>query len=283
VYWQGQAGFQTPLLPTPTTVNLFSAFSQFLFGFQNDHINTVFLSLWPITLIFGFLTLRRDTRLSPVSEYLLASVLVSVLLAFGVSFIHPIFVSRYLIFTVPAMFLLLASLFGSYTPRFAAIIRFGLVAVMMLTLGIEIASPTTPVKENYAGAAQFIQAHATPQDAIVLSAPFTIYPFQYYYRGSAPVSTLPNWDQYAYGPIPPFNESKMPTQIRQETNGAQNVWLLLSYNQGYQSTVKSYFDDHYRRILEKSFSPNLDLYEYQLRYDTTAATHATASSTALAQ
>ncbi|MDE1924803.1 MAG: glycosyltransferase family 39 protein [Patescibacteria group bacterium] len=116
----GQAGFSEPLLPVPTTVNLFSTFSQFLFGFQNDNINTFFLSLWPVAIIFGLLTLRRNRRLSPETEYFLTALLVSVGVAFFVSFIvAPIFVSRYLIFTVPSLYLLLASLFSNYAPRFA--------------------------------------------------------------------------------------------------------------------------------------------------------------------
>jgi uncharacterized membrane protein len=274
VYLQGQAGFQTPLLPTPTTVNLFSTFSQFLFGFQSDNLNTIFLSLWPITIIFGFLTLRRATRLSPASEYLLTSVLLSILTAFAVSFITPIFVSRYLIFTVPAIFLLLSSLFESYTPQAAIIARFALVGLMMVTLGIEIASPTTPVKEDYRDVATYLSTHATGQDIVMLSAPFTLYPMQYYYHGDSPIGTLPTWNQYAYGPIPPYSAQQLPSQIQQEAAGYQNVWLVLSYDQGYNSDVKQYFDSHYQRESSQTFSPGLDLYEYKLRYDTTTATHA---------
>lgn len=283
VYGQGQAGFQTPLLPTPTTVNLFSTFSQFLFGFQTDGVNTIFLSLWPITLIFAFLTLRRDVRLTPVTEFLLLSLLVPIIVSFGVSFVVPVFVSRYLIFTAPALFLLLGSLFGSYSPRAANLVQVGLAGVMAVMLVVEIINPATPVKENYREAAQFMSAHATPQDTIVLAAPFTLYPIEYYYRGEAPVTTLPTWDQYAYGPIPPFDAAKLPQQVKQDAGSSQNVWLLLSYDQGYNDTVKSYFDNHYQRLASQSFSPGLNLYEYKVRYDTAPATHATTTQTAFAQ
>jgi uncharacterized membrane protein len=93
VWSLGTAGYQDPLLPTPTTVNLFSTFSQFLFGFQTDHINTFFLSLWPIALILGFLTLRKNARLTPQTEYLLISVVCAVMVAFALSFIVPLFTS----------------------------------------------------------------------------------------------------------------------------------------------------------------------------------------------
>ncbi len=270
VFSQGQAGFQTPLLPTPTSVNLFSTFSQFLFGFQNDNINTIFLSLWPITIILGFLALRRDMRLTPISQYLLVSVILSVTTAFFVSFIVPVFVSRYLIFTVPAMFLLLASLFESYTPRTATAFRFGLIGIMLLTLSIEIMNPTTPVKEDYKQAAQFISSRATVQDVVVLSAPFTVYPIQYYYRGDAPLVTLPIWDQYSHGGTPGLKAEDIPKEVTQIAGSSQNMWLLLSYDQGYQKDVQTYFNTHYQQLLKKEFSPGLILYEYKLRYDTTA-------------
>lgn len=277
VYLQGQAGFQTPMLPTPSTVNLFSAFSQFLFGFQNDNVNTIFLSLWPITLIFGFLTLRRSTRVSPASEYLLIAVLLSVVVAFGVSFIVPVFVSRYLIFTVPAMFLLLSSLFGSYSPGSAKVARIGMTVLMVITLGIEIMSPTTPVKEDYKDAASYLAHNATPQDIIILSAPFTIYPVQYYYRGAAPLTTIPKWNQYSYGGIPPFVAGDLANQVATATASYQNVWVLLSYDQGYQTQVQTYFDGHFERLQSKVFSPNLTLYEYRLRYDTGLSVAATST------
>jgi uncharacterized membrane protein len=277
VFMQGQAGFQTPMLPTPTTVNLFSAFSQFLFGFQNDNVNTLFLSLWPITLIFGFLTLRRSTRVSPASEFFLMVVLLSVVVAFGVSFIVPVFVSRYLIFTVPAMFLLLSSLFESYSPSGAYIARLGLAGLMVVTLGIEILSPTTPVKEDYQAAAAYISQHATVQDVVILSAPFTIYPVQYYYRGPALLTTIPTWNQYSYGPIPAFSESNLQSEVTAATGSYQNVWVLLSYDQGYQDAVQKFFDSNYQRVQSKNFSPGLSLFEYRLRYDTKLSLAATST------
>lgn len=269
VFHLGQAGFSEPLLAVPTSVDVFNTFSQFLFGFQNDNLNTFFLSLWPITVIFGLFTLRRSRKHSPETEYFLTTILVSFAIAFCGSFIiAPVFVSRYLIFTVPSLYLLLASLFSNYSLPFARIARYSLAALMVLTLAIEIASPTTPVKENYAEASSYLNAHATAQDVIVLSAPFTVYPVQYYYRGEAPISTLPIWNQYAYGAIPAFSESTLPAQVSQLTSNSQNVFLLLSYNQGYESTIKNYFDTHYQRIYQQNFSPDLNLYVYRLRYDT---------------
>ncbi len=268
VWSLGTVGYQDPLLPTPTTVNLFSTISQFLFGFQSDHINTFFLSLWPIALILGFLTLRKNARLTPQTEYLMISVLCAISIAFALSFIVPLFVSRYLIFTIPALYLLLASMADTYAPRVARIVRWGIVGLMLATLVSEIASPTTPVKENYQDAVAYINANVTPQDVVAVSAPFTIYPVEYYYRASAPLLTLPLWDRYAFGPIPAFAEDNLPKETETLAQGHQNVWLLLSYDQGYEEKIRIYFDTHYERIATKNFSPDLNLYIYKLRYDT---------------
>jgi hypothetical protein len=274
----GQAGFSEPLLAVPTTVNLFSTLSQFLFGFQNDNINTIFLSLWPLAIIFALLALRQQAgRMQPATEYFLVTVIVSIAVAFGVSFlVTPIFVSRYLIFTVPSLYLLLASLFATYAPRVAVNTRWALALVMVLSLGIEILSPTTPVKENYAEASAYLAAHATGQDAILVSAPFTISPVEYYYRGPAIISTIPVWNQYSYGPIPAFSANDLGTQVGQATSGLQDVYLLLSYDQGYEKQVQDYFDTHYQRISKVIFSPDLSISAYRLRYDT-VLTEATTS------
>jgi len=269
VLLQGQAANASPMLTAPTTVNLFSAFSQFLFGFQDDHLSTIFLSLWPLTVVMGFFALRKTTRMEPQTEYFMLSVVLGISLAFfGSLYIAPVFVSRYLIFTIPALYLLLASLFALYPPRAAAFARGGLIALMLGMLAVEIFNPATPVKENYREAATFLADQAAAQDVIVLSAPFTFYPIEYYYRGSAPIATLPQWDRYAYGPIPPFDESALPQEVEEVTRDYQFAWMLFSYDQGYEDTIRLYMENNYERVAERTFSPGLELVVYKIRYDT---------------
>ena len=268
----GQAANQEPLLAVPNSVDLFSTVSQFIFGFQNDNINTVLLSLWPIVILFGFLGLRKraDKLAVPQTQYLLTTLVVSIAIAFIGSFIiAPVFVSRYLIFTVPSLYLLLASLFEGYTPRVGAYARWGIAVLMLITLGVEIISPTTPVKENYETATDYLNSHVTAQDVVVLSAPFTVYPVEYYYHGTAPITTLPIWNQYAYGAIPAYSPATLPAQVSTATANSQNVYLLLSYDQGYESDIKKYFQDHYQQLYTQTYSDDLTLYVYKLRYDTT--------------
>lgn len=281
VLLQGQAANASPVLSAPTTVNLFNAFAQFLFGFHDDHLSTIFLSLWPLTVVIGFFALRKSTRMEPVTQYLMLSVILGVAVAFIVSLaLAPVFVSRYLIFTIPSLYLLLTSLFSLYPPRGARIARGALVGLMALMLGLEIMSPTTPVKENYREAAAYLTDHAAPQDIVILSAPFTVYPIEYYYRGAAPLATLPLWDRYAYGPIPPFDEAALPEEVRAATENYQYAWMLFSYDQGYEDSIRQYMENNYERVGLTTFSPGMELAVYKIRYDTPLSRTAPAFSLA---
>src|SRR6185437_11881138 len=124
-------------------------------------------------------------------------------------------------------------------------------------------SAGTPLKENYQAAAIYLEQRADARDAIILSAPFTIYPMSYYYNGPLALNTLPIWDRYQHGAIPAFSEQNLPQDVNTLTAGHQNVWLLLSYDQGYNENIRMYFDTHFQRVDHQTFSPGLDIYEYK--------------------
>jgi len=266
VFMLGKASNAQPSLITPSSVDLFNTFSQFLFGFQTDHINTILVSLWPLTVLLGFIALRRNRGIKPQTVYLIMCFILPNVLAFAVSFIRPVYLSRYLIITIPSMFLLLSYLLSRYPLKLSIALRVVIIAVMLGTLSVEAMSTQTPVKEDYSDAALYLQNHAAPSDVIVVSAPFTVYPIEYYYKGASSIYTLPLWDQYQYGPIPSFNINTLPTQVQSITANHSNVWLLLSYDQGYQKNIYNYFEGHYQKLFGVQLSPGMSLYEYKLRY-----------------
>lgn len=272
VWRQGQAGDASPVLHSPTSVDVFSTFSQFIFGFQTDHLNTVTLSLWPIAVLLGILAIRKTSTLLPETQYFALTVLLSVAAAFVVSVaLEPVFVARYLIFTVPSLYLLLAALIYNYPPRASRIARIAVVLLMIGGLAVEVVSAATPVKENYREAAHYLTEHARAQDVVLLSAPFTVYPIEYYYRGAAPLATIPQWNRYAFGPIPAFSSERLPQEVEELTRDHQYAWLLLSYDQGYEEEVRIHFDTRFERVFATQFSPRLTLWVYKLRYDTPLA------------
>lgn len=268
VLTNGAASNTQPNLPLPTTVNLFNTFSSFVFGFQTDHLNTILVSLWPLTILLGFLALRKNKQVSPETIYFLLAFLLPNAIAFGASFIiSPIYLTRYLIFTLPMMYLLLSWLFSTYPKTLAHILRTALVVIMISTLTLEAASAATPVKENYREAVAYLEENVSPSDVVVVSAPFTIYPVLYYYKGAASIATLPIWDQAKNGPIPPFSMEKLPEEIEIIKGNHENLWLLLSYDQGYEEELRIYFDTHFERLEMRQFSATVTLYKYKLRYE----------------
>lgn len=264
----GSANNSQPLLIPPTSINLFNTFSQFIFGFQNDHLNTILVSLWPLTVLLVFLSLRKTHRMYPETLYFLLSVFLPILVVFAVSStLRPIFVTRYLILTLPSLYLVISWIFSTYPERLSRLFKVLLVGTMLATLSVEAISATTPVKENYREATEYLEEYARAHDVIVVSAPFTIYPVLYYYRGPASIETLPRWDRYVTGAIPPFNEEELPNEVEEIKGNRQNLWLLLSYDQGYEENIRTYFDSNFQMVDRKTFSPGLSLYAYRLRYD----------------
>lgn len=268
VYSLGLASSTRPHLLKPTSVDLFNTFSQFFFGFQDDRINTIIVSLWPIMILIGFLAIQRNRRFTPSITYLALAAFFPILGAFLISsFVTPVYISRYLIVALPALYILLVWVISGLPRRLPGYVIVGLVGVMTLTSGRQAASADTPVKEDYSGATTYISAHARPQDVVILSAPFTIYPVEYYYTGQAPLQTLPVWDRFKAGDAPAYQAAGLPSQVKTLAADHRNAWVMLSYDQGHNKEILDYYDQHYERLMSRPFSPGLVVYEYKLRYD----------------
>jgi hypothetical protein len=134
-------------------------------------------------------------------------------------------------------------------------------------LVVQITNPLAPVKEDYRAAASYLTENTSSQDIIVASAPFTIYPIEYYYAGNARIVTQPLWDRFSQGAIPAFNKERLATETKEATRSYQRAFVILSFDQGYNKEVKDYYDSHYERIDSKQFSQGLDVYTYKIRYD----------------
>ena len=262
----GSASGESPLLTKPSTVDFFNAFSQFAFGFQVDAVNTVLLSLWPILMAAALLFIRTKIHITKPIAYLLTAGLLPIVLAFAISItVRPFFISRYMISCLPALIIVLAWLLRSYPKHLRRILASVAVSVIVVTSVLQIINPLTPVKEDFRGASSYINTHATTHDVVILSTPFTLYPFEYNYGfGAAQVRTLPEWDGRATTGIPAFNAGQLGSQVHALSDGHQNAYILLSYDQGYESNIKDYFQSHYPLISQHEYSRDLTLYVYQL-------------------
>ncbi len=79
--------------------------------------------------------------------------------------------------------------------------------------------------------------------------------------------TLPLWDRGNHGAIPAFSATELPKQIDQIKKDHDNIYLVMSYDQGYEDAIRQYFLTHYEQIQKRQYSPKLQMIEYKVNYD----------------
>ena len=260
----GSAANTKPALQSPTSIDFFNIFSQYIFGFQPDIINSIILSSWPVIVIIIFTSLQRKLNYPVFNTFVIFQILIPVGLAFILSYLRPIFLSRYLIVSSLFLYLYLIYLIKSYFSRQMKILYLGGILLIGVSLLLQIFNPNTPVKENFEDISIYLTAKATARDVIVLSAPFTIYPFEYYYQGITNVETFPIWDRSKVSSIPAFDSNAIDKQVGKLEKGHQYMYVILSYDQGYEKEFKTYLDNNFEKVDERDFSPDLTLYQYKL-------------------
>lgn len=259
----------SPLLSRPSTVDFFNVFSQFIYGYQDNYVNTILVSCWPLLVLIAFFGIKRGQKISLAMSYIITAALAPVIIAYLFSFVvSPFFLGRYMISSVAPLVILVVWIISNYSRVLSRISSGLLVLVVLATSVQQYTSPNTPVREDYHAVAQTVSSQAGPQDIIVLSAPFTIYPFEYYYNGAAQIATLPMWDRRAAGAIPAFSELTLPGQVASINKDHRYIYLVLSQNQGYESTIKQYYLHHFKQVSHRSYSPDLTLYVFQVGYYT---------------
>ncbi len=257
-----------PILNPPTSIDIFNVFSNFFFGFQVDAINSIILACWPILLVLLFLGLNKKSAPRPETRFLWVATLVPLLCAYLISVLYqPLFLSRYLIIVLPPLFLLIARLGDVYAPTAAFFYKTTLVLCMALGLVVQLKSPDTPNKENYSAASSYLSSAVGGEDIVVVSAPFIVYPILYYYTGPAKITTLPQWNRNTEKVIPDFDIDNLPNEVAAIAGTHERLYLVLSYDQGYEDSIKSYFDATFDREESLEFSRDVHVYVYRLRYD----------------
>ena len=113
----------------------------------------------------------------------------------------------------------------------------------------------------------YLNKQVRPSDIVAISAPFTVYPIDYYYRGTAKIDTIPQWDRFNRGAIPSFSKADLIKQLNSYKNTYDRMFVVLSYNQGYEDETKDYLDHNFERLKLIRYSPGLELRVYKLRYN----------------
>lgn len=263
----GSASNTQPLLPRPTSFNFLQLFVNFIFGFQNQKLQSILISLWPLSAASLFLIFTKRYHVNIRNTYyFLAVTFLPIIIVFFVSFVKPIFLSRYLILTSPTLFFILALIVRKLSSRLAPFTAVLLAIFMISTSIYQNNSHTTPVREDYKAVTADLNKKVSPQDIVVTSVPFIIYPIEYYYDGLARIETMPKWNRYREGAMPAFSDKTMKTQINEYKKSYIYLYLVLSYDQGYEQNIRKYLDSNYALIGKKEYASSIELRVYKLRY-----------------
>ncbi len=264
----GSASNTQPALTSPSSGDVFNTYAQFLFGFQVDTLNTIIVSLWPVVVLLAFFALQKNHKITQQAVFFALAAVIPVVAAFIISVtIRPFYLSRYLIVSLPPLLILLAWIFSIYPKRVRRVLQVALVVVTLGLLTVQVLNPQTPVKEDYSEAVGYLNQTVTAQDVVVVAAPFTIYPTEYYYDGPAKLTTQPIWNRFEGGAVPGYNEATVKADTDQNVLPYQYAYLMLSYDQGYNEKLQKYYDSRFERVMTKDFSDGLTVYKYKIRYD----------------
>lgn len=269
VYTLGAVSNTQPLISRPTTFNIFQTFVNFLFGFQPQNIQSILVSLWPLLIVVLFIVFTKKFKFGVRNlDYFMMMAFLPVVMVFIISFLfRPLFLSRYLIFVTPSLFLIIAWVLSAIITKKLVIASIFLLVLSLSALAYQNVSAYSPVRENYQQVANYLNQKTTTQDIIAVSAPFTIYPIEYYYKGLAEIDTIPSWDRFFKGPLPTYSRQALINQLKGYKSQSLRLFVVFSYDQGYEKDIRDYLDHNVQLMGSQRFSQGLEVRVYKLRYD----------------
>ena len=104
------------------------------------------------------------------------------------------------------------------------------------------------IRDDIRGAAQYIERHAGPDDIVVLHDTLIKYTFEYYYRGDAPVISIPSLNEHT--------PQQAIDVLKDETMGKEKLWFLADPEPrtGFDRTaLKEWLDSTWPRTFTRRF------------------------------
>jgi hypothetical protein len=181
----------------------------------------------------------------------------------GSLFTASFFASHYMIAVIAPLTILVVWLVSHYRRMYAVLACSIAVSGNMLALYHQAHSPLNPARQDYKTAAFEIGSKATPEDIVVLTAPDAMYPFGYYYRGDARLTTLPQLDSVVPTHSSTLSAAPLPLQVDKINRSHQYIYLLVSRYHGHQKQIVEYYDTHCQKISEQRFPSSLTLFVYK--------------------
>ncbi|HBY94710.1 MAG: glycosyltransferase family 39 protein [Ardenticatenaceae bacterium] len=180
------------------------------------------LGLYSLAALVGISALRRGEE-RPVLLLVVAWLGTAPLLAFLISQIAPLFLTRYLLPVLPAYLVLVAAGVGRLKPPYARRLGGALLLAMSLVAALPIYAGG--LKEDWRGVAQVVATQEQPGDLIVLVDEDIAIPFDYYYTGRADQLRI------SRGVTDP---AKIGAMVAPALAGHGRLWLVASHAPGEQ-------------------------------------------------
>jgi uncharacterized membrane protein len=177
---------------------------------------------------------------------------------FAISLFSPVFTDRYLIWTLPAMLLLVAV--GTYAVgkqhRWLAVLAVGVLVGVQLWSGWR--QMTEPIKSDFRSAAAYVSSNRQADDVTLFLIPYIRHTYQYYDPGPYPWSDAPYANRAA-------DARHLPDRLDTQTDGYTGVWLVESEADFYdaQGIIRSWLTAHGALDAEAHFA-RVSVYHYLL-------------------
>jgi mannosyltransferase len=180
--------------------------------------------LWPLQGREGG---RPDRDRVRIAALLLIWFLLPPVMIYLVSLGMPIFTERYLIWSAPAFFALIALGADALLRAGKPIGLFTLAAVLALNI-YGLVLQDRPIKADFRAAAAFVLAHRQPGDVLIFQIPYNRYTFTYYASPTHdPQDTARPWLDGPYTNRP-VTEAQVDDWMRRGLDGAFGAWLIAS-------------------------------------------------------
>jgi mannosyltransferase len=184
---------------------------------------------WVLLIVDTALVARPDGRSRRLwrRAVIIAWVATPIVGGLVLSLAKPIFQDRYLIVSLPGLAIGAAA--GARAIRSAQLALLALGVAVVLCLSQVVVLDTTRDKEDWRGAAAYVEANATPQDGLVFYRPFGRVPWAYYVGSEAswPRPVVPLFDWRTQDLSNPRTVS--PSVIADNSAGFERVWVVFSH------------------------------------------------------
>jgi hypothetical protein len=194
---------------------------------------------------------------------------IPVLAVWFISLRQPLFTDRYLIWTAPAFYLLVAfglTVVGAAVHRWAALL---LLLIVLAFQGVNWRQQAVvPVKSDFRAAAAYVAERRSPGDLFLFQIPHGRYTFDYYFSaagGSYPRADGLFTNHRASDGSYVMSEPSAASQMQALTARYDAVWLIATETEMWdeRELVKQWLDAHGERGEEAHFA-RVDVYRYRL-------------------